>query len=144
MVRLWDPTAVNFRGLIVISIPLWFDCEPSMPPDTTLCVTISIPLWFDCEGNCGFHYRLSELISIPLWFDCEVNNIYFFKTSNEISIPLWFDCEIWSGSCAGFTFVYFNSTMVRLWGRSPMHRYIILFAFQFHYGSIVSKVCELL
>ena len=58
----------------------------------------------------------TAFISIPLWCGSETAWASWLSTSTLISIPLWCGSEPCSLSCLT-NCVYFNSTMVRFWGR---------------------------
>ena len=133
---LWGYSRNPWVDYIVISIPLWDDCE-----ENDYYFISQWLYYFNSTMGWLWDQRLfilktTKQISIPLWDDCEKSDSFQLSPLISISIPLWDDCEIpWKklSSC----FNNFNSTMGWLWAIYLSWR-IYSIVFQFHYGMIVS------
>ncbi len=117
-----------------VSIPAWYDWEPSVLIICIFCPKVSIPAWYDWEpfntfqstnlnrfqfqlgtigrGN-GVTTAVSAEVSIPAWYDWERYCICFSNYANKFQFQLG---TIGSSCQVNFfeSLLSFNSSLVRL------------------------------
>ena len=127
--------------VMMVSIPLWCDCDGADPQTCSYFAQVSIPLWCDCDFACAdsdddlikFGFNPTMVRLRPTMPQC--HNV----TNYNVSIPLWCDCDV--AHCIVALLhcgIGFNPTMVRLRQALSVSFVTTPTTFQSHYGAIAT------